>query len=58
MGVLGHIRDTGVNAVRSRFWTRRDQREFVQRYRDRFQHEDGVRLTYNPIYLIFRKAAG
>jgi malonyl-CoA O-methyltransferase len=58
MGVLGHIRDTGVNAVRSRFWTRRDQREFVQRYQERFQHEDGVRLTYNPIYLIFRKAAG
>jgi malonyl-ACP O-methyltransferase BioC len=58
MGVLGHMRDTGVNAVRRRFWTRRDQREFVQRYREQFPHKSGVRLTYNPIYVVFRKAAG
>ena len=56
MEVLRHMRDTGVNAVRRRFWTRRDQREFVRRYQDRFRHEGGVRLTYNPIYVIFQKA--
>ncbi len=57
-GVLGHIRDTGVNAVRRRFWTRGDQRRFIEQYREQFPHKSGVRLTYNPIYLIFRKADG
>lgn len=54
--VLAHIRDTGVNAVRSRFWTRQDQNAFVQRYQTQFPHAEGVRLTYNPIYVIFQKA--
>jgi malonyl-CoA O-methyltransferase len=55
MAVLGHIRDTGVNAVQRRFWTRRDLRDFVERYQKQFPYKQGVRLTYNPIYVIFQK---
>jgi malonyl-CoA O-methyltransferase len=53
---LAHIRDTGVNAVRPRFWTRQDQKAFAQRYQAQFPHAQGVRLTYHPIYVIFQKA--
>lgn len=54
--VLGHLRDTGVNGRASRPWTRRDLNAFCQRYDQSFGQSGRVPLTYQPVWLIARKA--
>ncbi|NTU67785.1 MAG: malonyl-ACP O-methyltransferase BioC [Chlorobiaceae bacterium] len=53
--VLRHIRQTGVNGVAGRAWTRERYQQFLQRYRDSFSSEGGVGLTYHPVYCCFRR---
>ena len=50
--VLRHVRDTGVNGATSEFWTPYRLRSFSGAYSALFSDCGGVRLTYNPIYII------
>ncbi len=55
MSVLRHLKDTGVAGIRREFWTRSRLEGFDRRYRERFSTDDGLSLTYHPIWLICRK---
>ena len=51
--VLGHIRETGVNAVRRIGWQRPNLENFDSTYRTLFGADDGrVSLTYHPILIV------
>ena len=50
--VLRHVRDTGVNGATSEFWTPQRMRSFSGAYSALFSDYGGVRLTYNPMYII------
>ncbi|MGB0900138.1 methyltransferase domain-containing protein [Halocynthiibacter sp.] len=53
--VLRHLRQTGVNAGKSRHWTRRDLNQFCDRYDQRYAVQNRVPLTYHPTWIIARK---
>ena len=53
--VLDHLRQTGVNSINRRPWTRRELQLFFQEYTKKFQIEQSVRLTYHPLYFIARR---
>ena len=53
--VLLHIKNTGVNGASASFWTPQKFARFAAEYSRRFSDFGGVRLTYNPIYVIARK---
>lgn len=68
--VLRHMKLTGVNSAFSRFWTRKNLREFSEAYRNvckppecdaeeceenADKDEPGIFLTYNPIYVVAKK---
>lgn len=48
--VLGHLRQTGVNAVSRTPWNRMRLQRFCREYRLRFSVDQSVRLTYHPLY--------
>ncbi|MDH3348566.1 MAG: methyltransferase domain-containing protein [Desulfobulbaceae bacterium] len=52
--LLGHLRETGVNAVDKVVWTPKKLRSFINDYQTYFGGKDGVRATYHPIYYILR----
>ena len=51
--VLKHIHSTGVNAIESTFWTRKDLENFENLYNNFCSNHPT--LTYNPIYVIMQK---
>jgi malonyl-CoA O-methyltransferase len=53
--LLRHIRETGVNGVSKRAWSRAQYREFLQRYRSGYATGSGVYLTWHPVYCCFRR---
>lgn len=53
--VLRHIRQTGVNGVSQRVWTRSGYLEFIRRYRAASSSAHGVMLTWHPVYCCFRR---
>ena len=53
--VLRHMKNTGVNGRFARFWTPKKFADFASRYTAEFSDENGVVLTYNPIYVIAEK---
>ena len=53
--VLRHIRETGVNGLSRKAWTRKHYEEFLRRYRASFSAGTGVYLTYHPVYCCFRR---
>jgi len=53
--VLHHIRKTGVNGLVRRSWTKSRYLDFVDRYRRSFSCENGVYLTYHPVYCCLNK---
>jgi len=53
--VLRHIRETGVNGVSRRAWTRSRYLDFLQRYRAAYPAGSGVALTWHPVYCCFRR---
>lgn len=55
LSVLYHLKHTGVTAVREQVWTKRDLREFCDKYARLFGEGDSVTLTYHPIYIIAKK---
>uniref|UniRef100_UPI004056653F malonyl-ACP O-methyltransferase BioC n=1 Tax=Candidatus Electrothrix sp. TaxID=2170559 RepID=UPI004056653F len=50
--ILNHLRQTGVNSIKSTPWTRKELHSFCQEYSKRFQIDQAVRLTYHPLYLV------
>lgn len=56
MEILQHIKKTGVNATASsQIWTREHLKRFSFEYTARFGCEEGLPLTYHPLYLVCRK---
>ncbi|MGE4559283.1 MAG: malonyl-ACP O-methyltransferase BioC [Desulfobulbus sp.] len=54
LAVLRHLRATGVNSIGQKAWTRRQVKEFIQQYQIQFGGEQGVRLTYHPMFVVAR----
>jgi malonyl-CoA O-methyltransferase len=52
--VLEHLRLTGSNGLSRRSWTRKSLTDFDRRYRSLHPLNEGVGLTYHPIFLIAR----
>lgn len=52
---LRHIRETGVNGIARRFWTKSRYRNFLESYRQQFATGSGVSLTYHPVYCCLKK---
>jgi len=55
--VLRHIRHTGVNGLHRQLWTKSRYQHFITEYQQRFSCEQGVRLTYHPVYCCMKKRA-
>lgn len=53
--VLRHIKNIGANAIAAEFWTKGALKDFEGKYREFFTTEDGVSLTYHPIYVVLKK---
>ena len=54
LAVLKHLRATGVNSIGQQAWTRRQVSDFIARYQHEFGGEQGVRLTYHPLFVVAR----
>jgi len=52
LGVLKHMKQTGVNGIPGKAWTKSDLNRFEEDYKDLFGTDLGVPLTYQPIYFI------
>ena len=53
--MLHHIRSTGVNGLIRRSWTKSRYLHFIAEYRRLFSCENGVYLTYHPLYCCLKK---
>ncbi len=53
--LLHHIRQTGVNGLQRRSWTKSRYRHFLSEYSKLFSCENGVYLTYHPLYCCLKK---
>ncbi|MGB5686982.1 MAG: hypothetical protein WBM35_14320, partial [Candidatus Electrothrix sp.] len=53
---LNHLRQTGVNSINRKPWTRQKLHSFCQEYTKRFHVDQAVRLTYNPMYFVARRS--
>jgi malonyl-CoA O-methyltransferase len=53
--VLRHIKGIGANAMAAEFWTKGVLKDFERQYREYFSTQNGVSLTYHPIYAVVRK---
>jgi len=53
--LLNHLRQTGVNALDKTVWSPGKLNSFINEYRSRFKDEQGVRVTYHPIYFLLRR---
>ena len=56
LSVLRHLRDTGVNGVSGQRWSRRRLTAFAAAYQARFGTAEGLPLTYDPVWIVARKA--
>lgn len=55
LALLHHLRETGVNALAPGSWGRKQLHSFDREYRDRYSSQEGVALTYHPLYCLARK---
>ncbi|AGT08077.1 methyltransferase domain-containing protein [Paracoccus aminophilus] len=55
LALLHHLRRTGVNGLARSVWTKRDLADFIARYQAQFAWKSGVRLSWNPVWLIAEK---
>ena len=53
--MLHHVRQTGVNGLLRRSWTKSRYLHFIEEYRRLFSCENGVYLTYHPLYCCLKK---
>ena len=54
MDVLKHIKDSGTNGIHTINWTVKKLKDFEKFYSLKFNQNDKVKLTYNPIYVILK----
>lgn len=54
LGVLKHLRKTGVTGIKRQKWNRTKLEEFSEKYKDKFAKSHKVKLTYHPMYFILR----
>ncbi len=54
IAVLQHLRATGVNSIGQKAWTRKQVNTFILDYNRLFSGEQGVSLTYHPMFIIAR----
>lgn len=52
IAVLAHMKQTGVNGIPGKAWTKSDLKKFEEDYQDLFGTKLGVPLTYQPLYFI------
>lgn len=52
MAILQHLRQTGVNAIGTKVWTRRELSVFCRQYEANYAGPGGYSLTYHPMYFI------
>jgi len=52
--ILQHLRQTGVNAIGTKSWTRKQLAQFCRQYKEQYAIPEGVQLTYHPMYFIGR----
>ena len=57
MPLLRHLRETGVNGHAARGWGRRDLRRFEGRYRELFEQDGKLPLTYDAVWVLARKTS-
>jgi malonyl-ACP O-methyltransferase BioC len=57
LAVLKHLRATGVNSIGQQAWTRSQVNDFIRRYQLECGGEQGVRLTYHPMFVVARPRA-
>ena len=57
LAVLKHLRATGVNSIGQQAWTRRQVSDFIQHYQEQFGGDQGVCLTYHPMFVVARPRA-
>ncbi|MHB8809189.1 MAG: malonyl-ACP O-methyltransferase BioC [Desulfobulbaceae bacterium] len=55
LALLLHLRQTGVNALPAEPWSRPRLNDFIRQYEQRFGRQEGVGLTYHPVYCLARK---
>lgn len=55
--VLRHLKETGVNALRSEPWSRGRVARFCRDYETAFAVEGRVPVTYEPLYLVARRGS-
>ena len=53
--ILEHIKLTGVGTNANCLWTKNKYEIFKQKYLEKFSDNNGVELTYHPLYFICRK---
>jgi malonyl-ACP O-methyltransferase BioC len=53
--VLRHLSKTGVNGSGCNHWNKAMLNDFCKKYIDQFSSENGVKLTYQPIYVVASK---
>ncbi len=53
--MLLHLRLTGVNGIAGQTWNQQNLKNFENSYRENFEVDGKVPLTYKPIYIIARK---
>ena len=53
--VIKHLRSTGVTGINRTAWTRKKLESFSNKYTELFGNNEGVPLSYNPIYLIGKR---
>ncbi|MEP6355600.1 MAG: methyltransferase domain-containing protein [Hyphomicrobiales bacterium] len=53
--MLSHLRQTGVNGNAGQAWGRQKLLEFESVYEKQFKDDEGIFLTYAPIYIIAQK---
>lgn len=58
LGILRHIRQTGVGGVDRNRWSLKELRDLEKRYNSHFMSEEGLPLTYSSIFVIARKKGG
>ena len=54
VAVLQHLRATGVNSIGQQAWTRRQVSAFIMDYKEQFSGDQGVQLTYHPMFIVAR----